>query len=109
MIFLIAQTFTNGLAYQLEMIYESMPLKILEGRKKDEKELFVARLIQNDQKIDEGLAKNLANKMIQHYHKISKEFAIEKFKIYMKEEKKTFFKLNVFKELEKECISLADK
>jgi len=45
MIFLIAQTFTNGLAYQLEMIYESMPLKILEGRKEDEKELFVARLM----------------------------------------------------------------
>jgi len=80
MIFLIAQTYTNALAFTLENIYECQPLLQLEQRKQHEKDSFIAKLTQNNAQIDISLGKKLAAEMIQFLYNKAKNFSLTAFK-----------------------------
>ena len=52
MIYILAQTATSGLAYNLEFVENKNPIRQLENRKERERKLFVGKLTMNNTMVD---------------------------------------------------------
>lgn len=108
-LFLVAQTFTNALATNLELVYVRQPLLSIAQRKQAEQLAFVAKLTQNEPEMDAALAQKFAHEMLQHFHKKAKDFSIQEFKDNINSVKDKFYKLFIFNDMENRCKQLANK
>ncbi len=61
LIYLLAQTATSGLVYNLALVGQIEPLNNIKNKYINEKNMFIAKLTMNNSEIDKNLGEKLAN------------------------------------------------
>ena len=61
LIYLLAQTATTGLVYNLALVRQIEPLNNIKNKYLNEKKMFIAKLTMNNTEIDNNLGEKLAN------------------------------------------------
>lgn len=80
LIYLLAQTATTGLVYNLALVRQIEPLNNIKNKYLNEKKMFIAKLTMNNTEIDKNLGEKLANEYSLKCFMECKEHIIEKFK-----------------------------
>jgi hypothetical protein len=81
LIYLLAQTATSGLLYNLDLVGQIEPLINIKNNYLKEKKMFVAKLTMNNTEIEKILGEKIANEYSQKCFNKSKEDTLKKLKV----------------------------
>ena len=79
-IYLLAQTATSVLVYNLDLVEQTEPLNNIKKKYLNEKKMFIAKLTMNNSEIDKNLGEKLANEYLQKRYLESKKNIVHEFK-----------------------------